>query len=170
MEIEKIVNEMKKKPILIEYLTPAKKGYVCPVCGNGSGEDGTGAVLSEDGTRLLCGKCQRGLTNIDVLANYLGLGTTGADYVEVVKYGAEKLGIEPSSIPPIPKEKEKKEQTKKELAQIIESDIEKAQVNLKKLSAQEKRGLREETLEEFKIGLEFNWTPPKTRKIELFQR
>ena len=166
MEIEKIVNEMKKKPILIEYLTPAKKGYVCPVCGNGSGEDGTGAVLSEDGTRLLCGKCQRGLTNIDVLANYLGLGTTGADYVEVMKYGAEKLGIETSSIPPIPKEKEKKEQAKKELAQVIESDIEKAQANLKKLSAKEKRGLTEKTLEEFKIGLDFNWTPPKTRKTE----
>ena len=60
VEIEKIATEIKRSPLMVEYLKKARRGYVCPICGNGSGEDGTGAKISKDGTRLLCGKCQRG--------------------------------------------------------------------------------------------------------------
>lgn len=159
-DIEKMASEIKKHPLMVEYLKEARRGYVCPACGNGSGEDGTGAIVSEDGTKLLCGKCQRGLTNIDVLATYLGIGTTGTDYVEVVKYGAEKLGI---SIPiqPIQPQKGK---NKEELEKILREDIEQAREKLKSLSAKEKRGLTDETLEEFQIGVDFEWKPPKKRK------
>lgn len=48
-----------------EYLTPAKKvisgkqSYICPLCGNGSGADGTGMTIDPhgDGTQLHCFKC-----------------------------------------------------------------------------------------------------------------
>ena len=157
MELEKIAEEIKKYPLMVEYLKPARRGYECPSCGNGAGEDGTGAIVSKDGTRLLCGKCQRGLTNIDVLAFHLGIGTTGEDYREVVKYGAEKLGIEGVMKPKVESEKEK------EMEEQIRLDIEEARANLKKLSVKEKRGLTDETLKTFQIGVDFNWEPPRTR-------
>ena len=161
VEIEKIATEIKRSPLMVEYLKKARRGYVCPICGNGSGEDGTGAKISKDGTRLLCGKCQRGLTNIDVLAAYLGIGTTGADYVEVVKYGMEKLGIAPNPLNSFQPHKGKK---KEELEKIIRVDIEQAREKIEKLDKKEKRGLKENTLKEFEIGVEFEWTPPKTRE------
>lgn len=43
-----------------EYLQPAKRlGYICPLCGNGSGADGDGMNVSPtgDGTQLHCFKC-----------------------------------------------------------------------------------------------------------------
>lgn len=162
VEIEKIATEIKKHLLMVEYLKPARRGYVCPSCGNGSGKDGTGAIVSEDGTKLLCGKCQRVLTNIDVMASYLGIGTTGADYVEVVKYGASKLGISPTPFHPMQQQKENKKD-KEELEKIIRVDIDKARENVKSLTAKEKRGLTEETLEEFEVGLNMKWKPPKMR-------
>lgn len=163
MKLQEIAEEIKNRPLLVEYLKPAKRGYVCPVCGNGSGEDGTGAIVSEDGTRLLCGKCQRGLTNIDVLASYLGKGIKGKEYIEVLKYGMEVMGKEevgnkkPSAIIKV---------VSVEMERMIYSDIEQARANLKKLSAKEKRGLTDETLKTFQIGLNENWTPPQKRLKE----
>ena len=85
--------EIKSRPILTEYLTPAaKKGFIC-ICGNGSGEDGTGAEISKDGSHLLCGKCLKGYSNIDIIAHHLGVGTTGKDFVEVVKFGCQIFGL-----------------------------------------------------------------------------
>ena len=166
MEINEIAEALKKSELLVEYLRPARRGYVCPECGNGSGDDGTGAVISEDGTRLLCGKCQRGLTNIDIIAHHLGVGTRGADYVEVVKYGVEKIGITPAMIQSFQSlEGNKKSLEKQEFSEleIIRVDIEKATLKIEKLTAKEKRGLKEETLKEFEIGVEFQWTPPTKR-------
>lgn len=43
-----------------EYLQPAKKkGYICPLCQNGTGSDGDGLVVNPhgDGTQLKCFKC-----------------------------------------------------------------------------------------------------------------
>ncbi len=92
-DLKILADEIKRRPILTKYLTAAaKSGYIC-ICGNGSGEDGTGAVISEDGTRLLCGKCQKGYSNIDIIANYLGVGTTGKDFIEVIKFGCQEFGL-----------------------------------------------------------------------------
>lgn len=167
-KIEKIAEEIKNRPLLVEYLKPAKRGYVCPKCGNGSGKDGTGAVISEDGTRLLCGKCQRGLTNIDILAAHLGLGTSGKDYVEVVKYGGKILGIEMEK-PKFSMPQAKKEKSEAELAQerkeneLIQEDISMAQKNIEKLPVEGRRGLSLSTLKYFGCGYIAEWKPPKSR-------
>lgn len=52
-----------------QYLAAAKrKGYVCPICGSGSGQDGTG-ITTKDGIHFLCWRCgYRGKTLIDILA------------------------------------------------------------------------------------------------------
>ena len=160
--IENLAEEIRNRQLVVEYLKVAKKGYVCPNCGNGSGENGTGATVSKDGTRLLCGKCQRGFTNIDIIASYLGLDTTGMDFLEVVRFATERLGI----VEDIngTKNEDRKVQAKvksPEMSQMIISDVAQAQRN--RIPVQERRGLKEETLKEFKIGLMGEWTPPIVR-------
>ncbi len=92
--LKNLAEEIKSRPILTRYLTPAnKRGYVCIGCGNGSGDDGTGADVNDDETRLLCGKCQKGFSNIDVIANHLGISTTGKDFFNVVKFGCQEFGL-----------------------------------------------------------------------------
>ena len=45
-----------------DYLQKAKKtGYVCPVCGNGSGKDGTG-ITKRTATATLCTRIINALT------------------------------------------------------------------------------------------------------------
>ena len=97
MKLSEIGEEIKKRAIITEFLTPAKKGtYVCLECESGTGKKGTGMVIvpETNGSRLKCFACDRSFTNIDVIAHHLGLGTTGTDYKEVLKYGSEYFGIE----------------------------------------------------------------------------
>ena len=50
--------------------------YICPMCGNGAGEDGTGVEFSptDDGTFVSkCFKCGEGFDIIDVLAKHFNL-------------------------------------------------------------------------------------------------
>lgn len=93
IDLKLLADEIKNHPLLTRYLTPAKKsGYVC-ICGNGSGDKGTGAEISKDGNRLLCGKCGKGYSNIDIIAKHLGIGTSGKDFIEVVKFGCQEFGL-----------------------------------------------------------------------------
>lgn len=93
-DLRLLASEIKSRPILTQYLKPAKKrGYVCIGCGNGSGKDGTGADVNNDETRLLCGKCQKAFSNIDIIANHLGISTSGKDFFEVVKFGCQEFGL-----------------------------------------------------------------------------
>lgn len=58
MTREDAAREIKSR--FAEYLKPAnKKGYVCPLCGNGTGSTGDGMSIDpkSDGTRLKCFKC-----------------------------------------------------------------------------------------------------------------
>ena len=96
MNFEKIISELKIRPIPLHMLTKAAKGgYIC-ICGNGSGEKGTGANLSSDGTRLLCGKqCghSKGVYSyIDIAAHYYNIDLT--NFVEGVKQLCQVEGID----------------------------------------------------------------------------
>ena len=86
-----LANEINSRPILTEYLQPTKRGFICIECGNGEGDDGTGAVIKDN--KLKCGKCQHSFNNVDIIAHYLNLPTRGKDFVEVVKYGCQIFGL-----------------------------------------------------------------------------
>lgn len=51
-----------------EYLQPAKKRgtYICPLCGNGQGEDGDGIAIKPGTTHLKCFRCGFGGSLIDL--------------------------------------------------------------------------------------------------------
>ena len=151
-----LAEEIKRRPLLTQYLTPAaKRGYIC-ICGNGSGEHGTGANVSKDGNRLLCGKCQSGYSNIDIIANHLGISTNGKDFVEVVKFGCQEFGLPfIDETPTTPTENKKFEKvTKVEKVEPFDR-LEEAQKNLAdfiKNQGGKWRGLSLETLQHNKCG------------------
>ena len=72
MTFSQAVDNFKNRSIPTNWLQPVKRGFKCIGCGNGSGNDGTGASLSNDGTRLLCGKCGKAFSYIDVAAFHYG--------------------------------------------------------------------------------------------------
>ena len=151
-----LAEEIKRRPLLTQYLTPAaKRGYIC-ICGNGSGEHGTGANVSKDGNRLLCGKCQSGYSNIDIIANHLGISTNGKDFIEVVKFGCQEFGLPfIDETPTTPTENKKFEKvTKVEKVEPFDR-LEEAQKNLAdfiKNQGGKWRGLSLETLQHNKCG------------------
>lgn len=63
-DIEKLRQILEQK-----YLMPAKRsGYVCPICDNGTGKDGTG-IISKDGIHYTCFKgCFSNADIIDIVA------------------------------------------------------------------------------------------------------
>ena len=74
------------------FFEPAKKsGYICPICGNGSGEDGTGlnVVPKGSGHYYKCHKCGAGGDVIDFMQRKEGLS-----FPDTVRNMAASLGIE----------------------------------------------------------------------------
>ena len=91
MTFDHVITELKSRQIPDQWLEKVKHGFKCIGCGNGSGKDGTGAVLSDDGTHLLCGKCGKGFSYIDVAAYHYDIDLT--DFVDGVKKLCEIEGI-----------------------------------------------------------------------------
>ena len=158
------INELKSRQIPIAWLIPVKHGFKCIGCGNGSGSDGTGATLSQDGTRLLCGKCGKAFSYIDVAAFHYNLDIS--NFADTVKKISEIEGIsiqffsKPNADTSI---SHKEKSVNIELQNLIDTDVSDAHMNLDKLPEKEKRGLNDTTLEFFQIGVVFNWTSPSSR-------
>lgn len=164
-----VVEELKRRPIPESMLTPAKGNtFVCIGCGNGSGEHGYGATLNEDCTRLLCpkqcGKANGAYSYIDVACHYYGVDLE-TNFAAGVRALCEHESIQLDKN--FPQEYKPKENPEKkiipELQELIISDIEKSKARLSSLPEKEKRGLSDETLNEFQIGVDFQWTPPQNR-------
>ena len=70
-----------------EYLKPdkSKKGRICPICGSGSGKNGTG-MSTKDNIHYTCwaGKCFEHNDIIDIIGSEYGL----KDYNEKLKKAA----------------------------------------------------------------------------------
>lgn len=200
MNVKDAAEYIRNAALMTDLLKPAKKRvsgndtYICPSCGNGSGEDGTGAEVKDN--RLMCGKCNGVFSNIDLIGASVGsaLVTFGKiivedkDFIEVVKLGAERLGIDidndyssnnsayytpnaPKIQSPLKKKKEKSEaETAKEQVEteMILADISEAQKHLAELPETQRRGLTLETLQHFNCGYLPNWKSPTSRIADKF--
>lgn len=69
MNQQELLDKIKKEIPCTAYLYPARKsGYICPNCGSGEGEHGTGAVkYYEDENRWYCHRCGKGGDIIDLI-------------------------------------------------------------------------------------------------------
>ena len=155
--------EINTRPILEEYLTPAKHGFVCIECNNGAGDDGTGAIIKDN--KLKCGKCHHSFNNIDIIAHHLGLSTHGRDFVEVVKFGCELLGIDFSNSNSTPQ----KHNPPKPVPDKVEpfERLAEAQANLEKFVQSQGgawRGLSLQTLKRMHAGFLKNIYFPAAKK------
>lgn len=74
-----------------DYLTPDKsgKGFICPICGSGSGRSGTG-ITTKDGVHYTCwAGC---FTNADII-DIIGLQTGQTDYNSKLQVAAAEFNI-----------------------------------------------------------------------------
>jgi len=72
--------------------------YVCPFCGSGEGQHGTGALwIYEDENRFFCHKCRTGGSIIDFYLNLHNLSNTHENISQAIKELSEKYNIQQSA-------------------------------------------------------------------------
>ena len=141
--------------------TARKSGIICPNCGNGSGEDGTGIIPSEynGAPSYYCHKCGKHFDNFDLIAHHFNLDVK-RDFPKVLAEGATLLGgtahlpVAPVRVP-VQKKAE-------EIPQDFSAFIEEVFINIEKLPADARRGFFLKTLENFTCGFAPSWRHPKS--------
>lgn len=152
-----------------EYLRPAKKRntYICPLCGNGQGQDGDGITVKPGTTHLKCFKCGFGGSLVD-----LYMAEHQVDTGEACKALYERFGlkVDNDTTPPPQKAPQRSQEP---LQQEPEKDyteyFKKARAALP--GAQEYlsiRGLSMETASKYWLGYDAEWRSPAA--VERAQR
>nr|CRY94007.1 hypothetical protein [uncultured prokaryote] len=145
-----------------DHLAPDRsgKGFICPICGSGSGENGTG-ITTRDGVHFTCWRgC---FTNADVI-DIFGMEAGAKDYISKLQAAADKCGIT------IDGRQQKNPATNNangRIAQSVQNEAEpdytdfflQANKNIEQTSYH--RGLTLNTLNRFKVGYVERWTHPK---------
>lgn len=96
MTRDEAVKQITKHPE--QYLTPdlSKKGYVCPICGSGTGKNGTG-ITTKDGVHFSCwAGCFTHSDILDIIGKKYGL----ADFDSKLKKACEIYSIDYDSLKP----------------------------------------------------------------------
>ena len=143
------------------------KSYVCPYCGNGTGENGTGVSFTTSGDAYIfhCLRCNSSGDNLHILAHHFNLSLQGDDFQEMLIQSADLFGISTNSTDSTkPKSKNKVfdfQPSQKDSAEIeklqkeYKAYIEESQKNLPdfiKSVGGKYRGLTLETLQKFNCG------------------
>lgn len=147
------------------------KGFVCPVCGSGSGPNGTGITENPRNPRhFTCwgGDCFRNASLSDMLAVKNGIDTSDAKAVAI--NAAKELGIRIDGGNPSEAEKSakktahrRKSSAESETAHGGGADFfEKCRLDLGKTDYWKKRGLTKEIADKFNLGFCAGWRHPKT--------
>ena len=144
-----------------------KGGYVCPVCGNGSGKDGTGVKLIKGQTfRYKCFKCGTSGDVINFYAAEHRLNNAEALRRIFSLYGIEKTLYEPLRAS---EGQNKIAQTPEEIAEnlmlsnVIAEDIATAAENLSQTNYFESRGISQAVANRYGCGFSKGWKHPKKR-------
>lgn len=151
-----------QKPYFLEE-DKQNKGYICPVCENGTGKTGDGIRLDENNkTHYKCFKC--GLYE-DIVGLYQR--KYNSDFRTALNEIANHYGInlnDERSPEPTRKETIKKEPDYKEISpQDLTNFITQANENITQTDYLENRGISKATIDRFKIGYCKNWTHPSAK-------
>ena len=107
LELDRVIDLIKERSLELapQLLTQAKQKvnghitYICPFCGNGSGQSGDGLVWYDRDKRFSCFKCDNSVNGsvkqYDIIDIYQHVNSI-SDNVVAVKEIAQKLGIEHS--------------------------------------------------------------------------
>ena len=172
-----------------EHLTPDRsgKGFICPICGSGSGKNGTG-ITTKDGVHFTCwAGC---FTNADII-DIIGLETGATDYNSKLQTAAAEYGITIESyhrstpqedFAPVAGEYQKQAKSKQITQGTIHNNTNtspqeepdytdfflQAAKNIGKTDYH--RGLSRSTLARFNVGFAESWRHPKAPKMEASPR
>ena len=141
-----------------EYLKPdkSKKGYICPLCGSGSGKNGTG-ITTKDKIHYTCwAGCFTNADIIDIIGQQYGL----TDYNSQLKKAAEIFNISfenDYTRTAAPAEKRTEPEEKTDLTNFFL----KAYKDINKTDYPQKRGLSQNIIDRFKLGYIEAWQHPK---------
>lgn len=139
------------------------KGYICPICGSGSGPDGTG-ITTKDGVHFSCWNCEyKNSDIIDIIGLEYGLKDAGEKFAKAYElYGidleaeGEDYKIEVKQ-PPAPKEPP--------ASKVDYTDFFlQAHANINNTDYPQKRGLTAETIKRFQLGYVEAWQSPAALK------
>jgi len=157
--------EIARKQIPNFLLKAKKTGYVCPKCGNGTGNTGDGIVLNKkDGNHYKCFKCGIYADIFELYGLYYGL----TDNTEIFKRVYEYYGID------VEKKNINKNKPKHKHNIVAEKNynnpitdfttfFEQAVKN-NNFSYLKERGISESTQRKFSVGYVSSWVHPKTPK------
>lgn len=151
---EELKNRINGLPDKFFEYDKSGRGYVCPVCGSGSGKHGTGLSVKRmvDGRMILtCWKCGESGDVIHWL-----MKTKHMSYLDVLEYGMRELNVGDENVASryVSIDKEEK---------LIDYSklYEEAELNLEQTDYWRKRGLSLETCRKFHLGYIKNWRHPK---------
>jgi len=150
-------------------------GYCCPMCGNGTGDSGTGINPLVDDVHVgwHCFKCGETFDNLEILARHFELDRK-KDFMPLVEKICAQFNIKMEFVdfdaPKIErhklgKKKRKEEKVDEMTLRFIEADLKQPTTTLEKLLSAVKlwRGLPLETLLKFNCRVDWQWTPPGSR-------
>lgn len=151
-------------------IKPAKKGWICPACGNGSGRKGDGILFNPtaDGTFIWhCFSCQLGGDVIALMAAVYGMDARN-DFNEVCTRALDDFGANVDFKPLIRpvaalRKGNGKEVPLEQQLPLIRADIASARDNLDSIPDADRRGLSLLTLKHFHCGYLPNWVHPVNR-------
>ena len=169
-----------------DYLTPDRsgKGFVCPICGSGSGNHGTG-ITSKDGVHFTCwAGC---FTNADII-DIIGLENNLTDYSDKLQAAARAFSISIESYhrstaqedftdvaenQKQPKNKQNTQAVLHNAQYTSQPETEEAdytdfflQANNDLRKTDYTRGLSRSVLNRFYVGFVESWRHPKAPKME----
>ena len=147
-----------------QYLQKARvEGYICPICGSGSGPNGTG-ITTKDGKRYTCwaGKCFTSADIPDIIAAKEGLTPGSREalqrayevYSLTVGKKLPSTGENKPSVPPAQKEQK--------AAQDFTAYIEECHARIGQTDYPQRRGFTKKIIERFRLGYEPNFRTKET--------
>ena len=142
-----------------DYLRPDRsgKGYVCPICGSGSGAKGTG-ITSKDGVHFTCwAGCFQSADLLDIIGLEHGIAA-GDDtrFMEKLRIAADELGIRVEEEPkPAQNRTTAQEDFRPDYTEYFRA------CHQRIAETEYHRGLSQATLDRFLIGYDPAWKHPK---------
>lgn len=133
-----------------------EKSYVCPTCGNGTGDNGDGLVYYSDSNNYHCFKCGTHFDNISLLAAYYGLDAR-TDFGEILKRAADDFSIADFQT------RAPKKQPRLTKQDLIVADIATAQATRADCPKDYLRGLTADIFAKYHCGYFANWIPIAAR-------
>lgn len=150
------------------FLQAAKKGYICPTCGNGSGQDGTGITRNPQTGRWKCFKC--GLYE-DIIGLY-GIANGIQDYPARLQGAADYYHI--SIDQEAPRQYQNQAKTERNTQSNIHTNTytqqqpqdftlfyRAAAAHLQETDYPQRRGLSLEICKKYGLGFVGNWKHPR---------